>query len=85
MKVIKSFLKFSLLFASDPPSCQLLEQDCRFFGYKRRFELRRKYNCLARYSGGTSFAYYLNGGVYKERERIHRNIADLRLLPIPRS
>jgi len=27
----------------------------------------------------------LMGGVYKTRERIHRNIADLRLLPIPRS
>jgi hypothetical protein len=27
----------------------------------------------------------LTGGVYKVRERIHRNIADLRLLAIPAS
>ena len=27
----------------------------------------------------------LTGGVYKTRERIHRSLADLRLLPIPRS
>ena len=35
-------------------------------------------------SGTPNFAG-LTGGVYKERERIHRGIADPRLLPIPGS
>ena len=35
-------------------------------------------------SGTPNFAD-LTGGVYKTRERIHRGIADPRLLPIPRS
>lgn len=30
-------------------------------------------------------SHSLTGGVYKTRERIHRNIADLRLLAIPTS
>ena len=43
---------------------------------KTRFQLVRKYDCHARFNFG---------GVYKTRERIHRNLADFRLLPIPRS
>ena len=42
---------------------------------------------LSRYnrdSGTPNFAD-LTGGVYKTRERIHRGLADPRLLPIPRS
>ncbi len=35
-------------------------------------------------SGAPNFAD-LTGGVYKTRERIHRGMADPRLLPIPRS
>ena len=34
-------------------------------------------------SSGTFNFTALTGGVYKRRERIHRSIADLRLLPIP--
>ena len=37
-----------------------------------------------RHSGISNFAD-LTGGVYKTRERIHRDFADSRLLPIPRS
>jgi len=34
---------------------------------------------------GTPSFHGLTGGVYKVRERIHRSIADLRLLAIPAS
>ena len=34
---------------------------------------------------GTPSFHGLTGGVYKVRERIHRNVADLRLLAIPAS
>ena len=37
------------------------------------FTPTKNYDCKAQFN------------LYKERERIHRNIADLRLLPIPRS
>ena len=37
-----------------------------------------------RHSGASNFTN-LTGGVYKTRERIHRDLADSRLLPIPRS
>ena len=43
---------------------------------------------LPKVSLATSFATYshgVTGGVYKARERIHRSIADLRLLAIPPS
>ena len=36
-------------------------------------------------SSGLPDFHGLTGGVYKVRERIHRNIADLRLLAIPAS
>ena len=36
-------------------------------------------------TSGTPNFHGLTGGVYKARERIHRNIADLRLLAIPTS
>ena len=36
-------------------------------------------------SSGTPNFHGLTGGVYKVRERIHRSIADLRLLAIPTS
>ena len=36
-------------------------------------------------SSGTANFRGVTGGVYKARERIHRSVADLRLLAIPRS
>jgi len=36
-------------------------------------------------TSGTPNSHGLTGGVYKARERIHRNIADFRLLAIPAS
>ena len=39
----------------------------------------------ARRTSGTSGSLELTGGEYKTRERIHRSIADLRLLAIPTS
>jgi hypothetical protein len=36
-------------------------------------------------SSGTISSPELTGGEYKARERIHRNVADLRLLAIPAS
>ena len=36
-------------------------------------------------TSGTADSGDLTGGVYKARERIHRSLADLRLLAIPRS
>ncbi len=36
-------------------------------------------------SAGTSNFHDVTGGVYKARERIHRSVADLRLLVIPTS
>jgi len=36
-------------------------------------------------SSGVTSSHDVTGGVYKARERIHRSIADLRLLAIPRS
>ena len=36
-------------------------------------------------SSGTSDSHGLTGGVYKARERIHRTMADVRLLAIPPS
>ena len=36
-------------------------------------------------TSGTTHSHGVTGGVYKARERIHRNSADLRLLAIPAS
>lgn len=36
-------------------------------------------------ASGITNSHGMTGGVYKARERIHRNIADLRLLVIPTS
>ncbi len=36
-------------------------------------------------TSGITNSHGLTGGVYKARERIHRNVADLRLLAIPAS
>ena len=36
-------------------------------------------------ASGTAYSHGLTGGVYKARERIHRDIADSRLLAIPTS
>ena len=36
-------------------------------------------------TSGATHSHGVTGGVYKARERIHRNIADLRLLAIPTS
>lgn len=36
-------------------------------------------------TSGITNSHGVTGGVYKTRERIHRNIADLRLLAIPTS
>ena len=42
-------------------------------------------NALRQSTSGTPNFHGLTGGVYKVRERIHRSIADLRLLAIPAS
>ena len=36
-------------------------------------------------TSGATHSHGVTGGVYKARERIHRSIADLRLLAIPTS
>ncbi len=36
-------------------------------------------------TSGTTHSHRLTGGVYKARERIHRAVADARLLAIPTS
>ena len=36
-------------------------------------------------TSGATHSHGVTGGVYKARERIHRSIADLRLLAIPAS
>jgi hypothetical protein len=42
-------------------------------------------SALQQLASGPLNSHGLTGGVYKVRERIHRNIADLRLLAIPTS
>ena len=51
-------------------------------GYQSRFERGTPFGTPV--SNGTSF-HGVTGGVYKARERIHRRMADRRLLAIPTS
>jgi len=67
--------------AAPSGTATLLRLSASRASYPRRLPPRR----VSTATSGTTHSHRLTGGVYKARERIHRAVADARLLAIPTS